>query len=49
MRKNCMIILKKSKKTNEDTNIKINVNENKINSLQERLNELNEYKNIIKL
>ena len=39
---------KKIKKTNEDINIKINVNENKINLLQERLNELNEYKNIIK-
>ena len=39
---------KKIKKSNEDMNIKINANENKINLLKERLNELNEYKNIIK-
>ena len=39
---------KKLKKTNEDLNIKINTNENKINLLKEELNELNEYKNIIK-
>ena len=39
---------KKLKKTNEDLNIKINTNENKINLLKEELNELNEYKSIIK-
>ena len=39
---------KKLKQDNEDLNIKINVNENKINLLQEQLNELNEYKNVIK-
>ena len=36
------------KQTNEDLNIKINANENKIKLLKEQLNELNEYKNIIK-
>ena len=36
------------KKVNEDLNIKINANENKINLLQKELNELKEYKNIIK-
>ena len=38
---------KNIKQTNEDMTIRINANENKINLLQEKLNELNEYKNII--
>ena len=38
---------KKIKKANDDMTIKINANENKINLLQEKLNELNEYKNVI--
>ena len=36
------------KKANENLNIKINANENKINLLEKELNELKEFKNIIK-
>ena len=39
---------RKLKKNNEDLNTKLNINENKIKLLEEQLNELNEYKNIIK-